>query len=165
MKKMRYVLAGLIIAGIVVTIAFCSGHSDKDTAEEIEESTSPAVTLPEGFDLTGEWYDIVSQRSKMTITRGEGDNAYVVDVTWLESDTESVVWSFSGTFDPETGFLHYQDCRKATVAIVEDGATGDETIEYEGGTGTISYNSGTLLWQDDKEDAGSDSRYVKKEKD
>lgn len=155
MKMMRYVIMALIVAAIVVVLAFCGGHSGEE-AEEATPAAPRTADVPKGFTLAGNWYDRIGEKARMTITEGEVDNAYDVEITWPDGDDGTVVWNFSGTFDPEIGFLYYQNCHKTKVA-----ATGEETVGYDDGTGAIVYFDEALMWQDDDEDSGAECRFVR----
>lgn len=76
-------------------------------------------------------------------------------VHWGSSAWESANWEMSGRLDPETLILSYSDCKKYILSFSEDGESSTETVEYENGTGTFTFNGEdySLTWQDDQENA------------
>ena len=54
----------------------------------------------------------------------------------------STVWTFTGTYDPQSGVLSYTDGLRQTV-----GAGGMKT-DYENSAGSLSVKDGNLVWTD-----------------
>ena len=209
MKAMRYLLISLVLITMALSFAGC-GRNSGDTENTDTTTIKPqGTTLPEGFELAGEWQDISGQQTKMTITKGEEENAYDVEISWANSPAkdasakedaaagtasenaaaedaankkrtaaaeeaankkrtaaaeeaaETVVWSFSGVFDPVDEYMYYRDCRKTRTTPGAKASAAKKKTAYEDGTGTLSYYDGVLIWQDDEEDAGADWRFAK----
>jgi len=87
--------------------------------------------------------------------QAEGMDGARILVHWGSSAWESANWEMSGRLDPDTLVLTYADCKKTIVTFAEDGESSTETVEYENGTGTITFNGTdySLTWQDDQENA------------
>lgn len=152
MKKRIWL--GAVLALVLAAFAACGTPVE-------EEDVKEAVTVPEDFQLAGSWMDENSQRAVMTIEE-EGGDKYSVEVSWSSGADQTTVWTFSGEFKREGGFLYFTDGKKAELTTDEQGRTAEE-VKYEDGSGVITYRDGALYWQDDKEAAGDECKFVRAE--
>ena len=74
-------------------------------------------------------------------------------VRWSSSAWEHSEWHMSGTFDTETLTVNYANCEKKDVVFKEDGTVESETVVYENGKGSFTFNEGdaSLIWNDEEE--------------
>jgi len=100
-------------------------------------------------------------RATMEIA-AKGDDMADVAVLWAGSAFEYTEWTMSGILDTDTLTVSYSDCTKKIVTFddtsKDTGEPAQETIEYTGGTGTITFGEGgTLVWNDDQEQIAKDA--------
>lgn len=90
----------------------------------------------------------------------DGMDGARISVTWAGSAFESGEWTMSGKFDMDTLTVEYADCVKKDVVYKDEGVIESETVEYENGTGSITFREGNplaLIWKDDQEHIADDS--------
>lgn len=90
----------------------------------------------------------------------DGMDGARISVTWGASAFESGEWKMSGKFDVDTLTVEYADCVKKDVVYKDEGEIESETVEYENGTGRITFREGdplALVWEDDMEHIADDS--------
>lgn len=92
-----------------------------------------------------------SDRASMLV-KAEGATDAKITVSWASSASEISKWTMSGTFDPNTHTVSYDNCIRTNYAHNESGEVDSETVAYNHGTGTITFTeNGTLTWADDQE--------------
>ncbi len=124
--------------------------SSTETSGETETAESTIYTLDDYVGTYG------AGRPSMVIARGEDGNA-MVEIFWSTSAAQHTEWTMSGSFDPQTLTISYENGVKTVIAYEADGTTETKTVEYEDGTGRIVFaGDGTATWEDDKEDAGAE---------
>lgn len=79
-------------------------------------------------------------------------------VQWGSSAAEHSEWHMSGTFDTNTLTVHYDNCEKKDVVFKEDGSVESETVVYQNGKGSFTFNNekASLTWNDEEEHAADD---------
>ena len=132
-----------------------SVETDAAAPEEDPEATADAVN--EYVNLAGEYQDETSGRAAATVIANTEAKCVNITVTWSSSATESTEWTMSAV--KEGNQLVYSDCAKRTTFSSEDmdeegegdedgmGGGAEETVEYEGGSGSFEISEdGKLLW-------------------
>ena len=131
-----------------------SVETDAAAPEEDPEATADAVN--EYVNLAGEYQDETSGRAAATVIANTEAKCVNITVTWSGSATESTEWTMSAV--KEGNQLVYSDCTKRTTFASEDmdeeeegdedgmGGGAEETVEYEGGSGSFEISDGKLLW-------------------
>lgn len=139
MKSFKTIILFVLVSVMVFSMAAC-GSSDK-----------------EAVDYSGEYVETVAQRATITVTKK--DNLYDVWVRWPNGTEEVYNWNFSGTFD-DKGVMQYTNCEKTIITFDENDNDTSRT-EYTDGTGNLVFEDNALTWQDDKDDAGNDAKFVR----
>ena len=171
MKSKWLVLAALILS--MLTFTACGKKKEESFEEvdpetvveeaqkEVEEADAKKDEFLADFtgemDLTGSWQDEVSQRATATVTANTEAQIVNITVTWSTSASESTEWTMSAV--KEGNQLVYSDCVKKSTFMSEDlddegegdedgmGGGAEETVEYEGGSGSFEISDdGKLLW-------------------
>lgn len=131
-----------------------SVETDAAAPEEDPEATADAVN--EYVNLAGEYQDETSGRAAATVIANTEAKCVNITVTWSSSASESTEWTMSAV--KEDNKLVYSDCTKRTTFASEDlddeeegdedgmGGGAEETVEYEGGSGSFELSDGKLLW-------------------
>lgn len=174
MKKLSILMMSVVMAfGLMIAFAACAETEGQDTeqtkavAEEetadtdaeapAEEQEADAEAVSEYVDLAGEYQDEVSQRATATVIANTEAQIVNITVTWSTSASESTEWTMSAV--KEGNQLVYSDCVKRSTFMSEDlddegegdedgmGGGAEETVEYEGGSGSFEISDdGKLLW-------------------
>lgn len=111
-------------------------------------------------DMAGVWAEKIAGRGNVEIRKGEAGDGYEVLITWGSSAEETYVWTMTARAEG-SNLLRYEDARHSILHFHEDGTDSEEPV-YENGTGSFSLNSAyELMWQDDVEDAGLDTVFVR----
>lgn len=108
--------------------------------------------------FAGQWQDSVSQRAGMEITFEDG--TYEIEINWGSSARENTRWNFQGTYDEKRGGIAYTSGQRVEETYPEAGARRMQIV-YQDGTGLFKLKEGKLYWQDEKENAGAESVFVK----
>lgn len=128
--------------------------ASSETSGETETAESTIYTIDDFVGTYG------AGRPSMIISKGE-DGSAMVEIFWSTSAAQHTEWKMSGSFDPQTLTISYENGVKTVIAYEADGTTETETVEYEDGTGRIVFGGdGTATWEDDKEDAGKDMLFT-----
>ena len=91
------------------------------------------------------------------LVEAQGDHDAKFTVNWGSSASEHDVWEMSGTMDPDTLTVAYDNARRTTVVFNEDGSEKSADVKYENGKGSFVFTPDlTLTWQDAEEDAAKD---------
>jgi len=111
-------------------------------------------------DMAGVWAEKIAGRGNIEIRKGADEGSYEVLITWGSSAEETYVWTMTARAEG-SNLLRYEDARHSILHFHEDGTDSEEPV-YENGTGSFSLNSAyELMWQDDVEDAGLDTVFVR----
>ncbi|MBQ4186484.1 MAG: hypothetical protein II642_01245 [Firmicutes bacterium] len=114
-----------------------------ETSEESTESAAPQLALEDVLGVYG------AGRPTLRIDQGEGANQVLISIFWSSSAFEHVEWHMTGSFDPATATITYQDCVKSIIVYEADGSVKSQKDEYENGTGCFIVNEdGTISWKD-----------------
>ena len=175
-KKLMILIMSIVMAfGMMIFIAACSETTDEqqdadqqttvaeegesvetDGAEPEEDPEATADAVNEYVNLAGEYQDETSGRAAATVIANTEAKCVNITVTWSSSATESTEWTMSAV--KEGNHLVYSDCTKRTTFASEDlddegegdedgmGGGAEETVEYEGGSGSFEISDGKLLW-------------------
>ena len=176
-KKLMILIMSIVMAfGMMIFIAACSETTDEqqdadqqttvaeegesvetDGAEPEEDPEATADAVNEYVNLAGEYQDETSGRAAATVIANTEAKCVNITVTWSSSATESTEWTMSAV--KEGNQLVYSDCTKRTTFASEDlddegegdedgmGGGAEETVEYEGGSGSFEISEdGKLLW-------------------
>ena len=124
------------------------GEAEKEsqeTAEKSEDGQNPAMNVIGKYqcDRAG------------ALVEAEGADGAKVTIDWGSSVWDLTRWVMSGKFDPDTRTLTYDNCVKSELTYNSDGSLASETVDFENGTGRVTFNEdGTFTWADDKSDLG-----------
>ena len=174
-KKLMIMIMSIVMAfGMMMFFAACTETDEQQdadqqaTAEEEGESVETDAAAPEEdpeatadavneyVNLAGEYQDETSGRAAATVIANTEAKCVNITVTWSGSATESTEWTMSAV--KEGNQLVYSDCTKRTTFASEDldeeeegdedgmGGGAEETVEYEGGSGSFEISDGKLLW-------------------
>ena len=84
------------------------------------------------------------------------DEAWIT-VTWGGSAWETAQWDIYGRLDTDTLTIAYSDCTKSILTYGDGGELLSQEVEYQGGTGTITFHdNGTFTWHEDQSASGAD---------
>ena len=175
-KKLMILIMSIVMAfGMMMFFSACTETDQQQDAEQEEttvaeegESVEPDAAAPEEdaeetanavneyVNLAGEYQDETSGRAAATVIANTEAKCVNITVTWSSSATESTEWTMSAV--KEGNQLVYSDCTKRTTFASEDldeeeegdedgmGGGAEETVEYEGGSGSFEISDGKLLW-------------------
>jgi len=175
-KKLMILIMSIVMAfGMMMFFSACTETDQQQDAEQEEttvaeegESVEPDAAAPEEdaeetanavneyVNLAGEYQDETSGRAAATVIANTEAKCVNITVTWSSSATESTEWTMSAV--KEDNQLVYSDCTKRTTVVSEDmdeegegdedgmGGGAEETVEYEGGSGSFEISDGKLLW-------------------
>ena len=176
-KKLMILIMSIVMAfGMMMFFSACTETDQQQDAEQEEttvavegESVEPDAAAPEEdaeetanavneyVNLAGEYQDETSGRAAATVIANTEAKCVNITVTWSSSATESTEWTMSAV--KEGNQLVYSDCAKRTTFSSEDmdeegegdedgmGGGAEETVEYEGGSGSFEISEdGKLLW-------------------
>ena len=175
-KKLMILIMSIVMAfGMMMFFSACTETDQQQDAEQEEttvavegESVEPDAAAPEEdaeetanavneyVNLAGEYQDETSGRAAATVIANTEAKCVNITVTWSSSATESTEWTMSAV--KEGNQLVYSDCAKRTTFSSEDmdeegegdedgmGGGAEETVEYEGGSGSFEIADGKLLW-------------------
>ena len=115
------------------------------------------------LNWAGPYVDMNKKERTMVIYSGseEGTDCLAV-ITDTPSPDKMTEWTLTGNFDLETRIISYTGGEKVEYVLDADGNKTSESKVYEDGTGKllIDEEAQTMLWIDDKEDAGSGSVFT-----
>lgn len=175
-KKLMILIMSIVMAfGMMMFFSACTETDQQQDAEQEQttvaeegESVEPDAAAPEEdaeetanavneyVNLAGEYQDETSGRAAATVIANTEAKCVNITVTWSSSATESTEWTMSAV--KEGNQLVYSDCTKRTTFASEDldeeeegdedgmGGGAEETVEYEGGSGSFEISDGKLLW-------------------
>ena len=84
------------------------------------------------------------------------DEAWIT-ITWGGSAWETAQWDIYGRLDTDTLTIDYSDCTKSILTYGDGGELLSQEVEYQGGTGTITFHDdGTFTWHEDQSASGVD---------
>lgn len=138
-----------------------ASKEDADAPAEADAaSTEAAATEEDGqnpvMNFIGPY---VWSRASAMVEAGSGNDARIT-IDWGSSAAEGSRWVMTGELDTETLTVKYTDCVKTDYVFGEDGEIESETVQYENGTGTITFHDDgplTFTWQDDMENIAGDA--------
>ena len=143
MKKFfALLLAVLMLASLAACGAKQDAPADGSAAVE-EDGQNPAMNFMGRYG---------KDRCTIDVAVDGAENTQVT-VSWSGSAFETAQWVMSGKLDGETLKLDYSDCVKSILTFQEGSDDPTETVEYENGTGSFTFQvaedgTTTLLWDD-----------------
>ena len=98
-------------------------------------------------------------RALIEVSAADDKDGAKFHITWSSSAAEHSEWDMTGTFDPETLTVTYENAVKKDVVFKEDGSVESETVVYEDGTGSFTFSAeeNSLTWKDEKEHIADDT--------
>ena len=123
-------------------------------------STEAAATEEEGQNPVMNFIGPYAWSRASAMVEAAGSNGARISIDWASSAAEGSRWVMTGELDPETLTVKYTDCVKTDYVFGEDGEIESETVRYENGTGTITFQSEgapSFTWQDDMENIAEDA--------
>ena len=127
-----------------------------ETAEAPAEETSAAEDGQNPImNFIGTY---AKDRAMIDVSAADDKDGAAFHITWGTSAAEHSEWDMSGTFDPETLTVSYDNCTRKNIVFKEDGSVESEDIVYENGKGsfTFSADDATLTWNDEQEHQADD---------
>ncbi|MBR0208987.1 MAG: hypothetical protein IJQ43_08830 [Oscillospiraceae bacterium] len=80
-----------------------------------------------------------------------GDDAAHITIDWGSSAWEHAHWEITGPLDTETLSISYSGCVKTIVVYDDNGELKSEDVEYEDGSGTVTFGEGlSFTWHEDR---------------
>jgi len=131
---------------LLVLSVFANAAAQDDTVSAVPE------------EFKGVW---VCGRAEIQMIRE--DSGYLGVITWPASYAEHVTWQYTLLYDPEAGCLSDSGTGvKSTTVFADDGEEESYTENYTDGAARFRISdTGMLLWEDLKEDAGKDMEFEK----
>ena len=138
-----------------------SASTEGTTPVQEESNVSSDDTQNPIMNFIGEY---ASDRILMTVS-ASGSTGASIKITWAGSVSELEEWTMSGEAvveDDNKITVHYTDCQKKGMVYNEDGSVASETVEYENGTGTITfiYENSVVTWEDEQEHIADDREFT-----
>ncbi|MBQ9708747.1 MAG: hypothetical protein IJV66_06150 [Firmicutes bacterium] len=180
MKRLKLLLAIMMIGMITMFMASC-GTKDADSSdgtdaaaqteaqteqdESVQEESDPFEGSSEADNgsnaevdkFIGNWEDQTGSSAQLSIYQAR--NSYYADIVWNDGQDLDDSWTMECTYNESTGELDYSNCIRTTNVSDDQGNVDGEEV-YTDGTGSFSYENGTVLWYDDKEQAGEGCEFV-----
>lgn len=150
-------------AGAADAAADSADASKEDADAQTEAgaaSTEAAATEEDGQNPVMNFIGPYAWSRASAMVEAAGGNGARISIDWGSSAAEGSRWVMTGEFDPETLTVKYTDCVKTDYVFGEDGEIESETVQYEDGTGAITFHDDgplTFTWQDDMEDIAEDA--------
>ena len=97
------------------------------------------------------------------LVEADGTEGAKVSISWSSSAFEHSEWTMSGSFDEETHSISYDNCVMKTITYEDESDQGTEVINYENGTGTITFHEDgdlTLTWDDNQDHIADDTEFL-----
>ncbi len=111
-------------------------------------------------DMLGRWAEKYAGRGVITITKGDAEGVYNVDIRWAGSAFESVNWSMTAVATGRGAELRYENAR-SWIRTYSSETEFTDAVEYENGTGTFVLNSAyEVMWDDETGHAGDDCIFI-----
>ena len=156
-------IAAVMAIGMTFVMTGC-GEESSDEEEQVTEAAEEATEAPEEVaqavdeyvNLAGEYQDEVSQRATATVIANTEAQSVNITVTWGISATEESTWTMDAV--KEGNKLVYSNCVRRDLIYSDDtdepgtgddevGGGAEETVVYEGGSGSFEISGdGKLLW-------------------
>jgi hypothetical protein len=143
-------LAASMSMGLTITACANTNANTDAAASAVEDGQNPVM------NFVGKYGS-----GRATIEVGaDGSEGATVKVTWGSSASEQSIWEMSGPFDADTLTITYDNCVNKNVTFDEMGEATDETVVYENGKGSLTFEDKDgqteLRWADDQEHAADD---------
>ncbi len=155
---MTKVFVLLLAVLMVCSLAACAAKQDAPAGSAAPEGSAAqeAAGPDDGQNPAMNFIGTYGKDRATIFVETDGQENAKITVSWAGSAFENAEWVMTGKLDGETLKLDYSDCVKRVLVFKEDGSVESETVEYENGTGTITFqvdDSGatTLLWDDAQE--------------
>ena len=167
-SKIKRMVICASLSALMLGLSGCGGSQNvnKDISEgttpvQEESNVSSDDTQNPIMNFIGEY---ASDRILMTVS-ASGSTGASIKITWAGSVSELEEWTMSGEAvveDDNKITVHYTDCQKKGMVYNEDGSVASETVEYENGTGTITfiYENSVVTWEDEQEHIADDREFT-----
>ena len=164
-----------ILAALMLTLTLTAcGEASSLVTEENEETgglevtaekaygtgNSGVLTIADGQNPVMNFIGPYAWSRASAMVEAAGSNGARISIDWASSAAEGSRWVMTGELDTETLTVKYTDCVKTDYVFGEDGEIESETVQYENGTGTITFHDDgplTFTWQDDMENIAEDA--------
>ena len=133
MKKSM--ITAMLLAASLMAVPVFTAHAQEATAAVEESGQNPVMNYIGDYGYA---------RATLHVEADGMDGAKVL-VTWGSSAFDHGEWEMSGSFDPETRTITYDNAVLKTVAFNEDGSIASEETVYENGFGTITVSDAAAL--------------------
>ena len=153
---MKKTMKALTAALLALTMALTMLPGCATLAEEEEKDY--AELYPESLVFDSRW-----AADSTVLEAWCEDGGFRVSITRDDSLEERTVWEYSPLYDRASGTLTAGLFGSKTHQFLDlDGEVIRQTVEYEDGSAVFSLNAdGTLVWTDEKEDAGNGLVFAK----
>ena len=134
----------------------------QEMVEENADEDAASAAAAAAMNWSGPYVDSSDENLSMEIIASEDADTCEFNITRKGEGSSAVMWTMTGAFDPQTLTVSYENCVKKDVEIDEVGSIVSESVVYEGGTGSFTFNEAeqTVTWKDDKEDAGDGVMFI-----
>lgn len=163
-KLIALMMTAVMAVGMTFVMTACGGSESQEEPQEAVEETEATTedqsqvvqTVDEYVALAGEYQDEVSQRATATVVANTESKSVNITVMWSNSATEASMWTMNA--EKEGNQLIYSDCvyteliysdetDEEGTGAEETGGGAEETVVYEGGSGSFEItDEGKLLW-------------------
>lgn len=138
----RAMVAVALVAGLGMPLAACGSHAEQAVTESQYQLA----------DVVGT-YGCGRATIEVEADSANGENAAKMHVFWGSSAWEQSVWEMSGTFDPATLTIRYENAVYTEITYSDEGVVDKEDVKYTDGTGSLTFENvdGTwhLTWDDE----------------
>ncbi len=111
-------------------------------------------------DMLGRWAEKIAGRGVITITKGDADGAYEIDIHWGSSAWESSNWNMTAYATGNGAELRYENAR-CYIRTYTSETEFTDAVEYENGSGSFILNSANeVMWDDETGHAGDDCVFI-----
>lgn len=141
------------------TYALDDGTYTKYTPVPKNSANRPSGEIADSEMYIGDWGDEISQRAGMYVTCDYGQFTFVI--TWGNSASSTSEWILCGEYDNDTGYIIYEDGKYSIWETDSEGSEPVEYVQYTNGTGQFRIEDGYLYWDDFRNHAGDECRFVK----
>ena len=144
------------MAGLLAQITVTASTTAQNVTPNPSSSSGTVIVVQNNTDYTGTY---VAGRATMMISGSP--SLYTVYVRWSDSASAYTEWTFSGVFS-DAGTLSYNNAVRTFI----DMANNTSSIQYEHGSGTLSYKGGTpygIYWTESTAEPSADNTFFQKQ--
>ena len=160
--KHRMIAITLSLALTVFGFTACGKQTPEvQTTEAAASTTTAAQTEPTIAVRTAKDYAGTYGTGRCTVRiQATSDDEAEILIQWGNSAWQSVEWSMTAAYHPDSNTFTYADAVKTLVTYTDEGEETREVMS-ENGSGTFRMGEDkTMRWDDAEENAGEDMVFV-----